>query len=118
MIRTRAGYHYAIRRIKQNADAIINERFAEVVINNKSRDLWAEVKRIRGCGACPTNVVDDRDTSFLVFAKKYQDICTSVSYDSNCMNDIFCELDDLLAVAGYNENCIITSCNVWMQFVS
>ena len=37
---------------------------------------------------------------------------TSVSYDSNCMNDIFCELDDLLAVAGYNENCIITSCNV------
>ena len=46
------------------------------------------------------------------FAKKYQDIYTSVSYDSNCMNDIFCELDDLLAVAGYNEHCIITSCNV------
>ena len=28
------------------------------------------------------------------------------------MNDIFCELDDLLGVTGYNENCIITSCNV------
>ena len=28
------------------------------------------------------------------------------------MNDIFCELDDLLAVTGYNENCIIASCNV------
>ena len=28
------------------------------------------------------------------------------------MNDIFCELDDLLSVAGYNENCIMTSCNV------
>ena len=62
MRRTRAAYHYAIRRIKQNAAAIINERFAEAVINNKSRNLWAEVKRIRGCGACPTNVVDGRDT--------------------------------------------------------
>ena len=28
------------------------------------------------------------------------------------MNDIFCELNDLLAVVSYNENCIITSCNV------
>ena len=46
------------------------------------------------------------------FAKKYQDLYTSVSYDSNCMNDIFCELDDLFAVTGYIENCIITSCNV------
>ena len=48
----------------------------------------------------------------LFFAKKYQDLYMSVSYDSDCMNDIFCELDDLLAVASYNENCIITSCNV------
>ena len=39
MIHMRAGYHYAIRRIKQNADAIINKRFAEAVINKKSRDL-------------------------------------------------------------------------------
>ena len=46
------------------------------------------------------------------FAKKYQDLYTSVLYDSNFMNDIFCELDDLLAVTGYNENCIIPSCNV------
>ena len=28
------------------------------------------------------------------------------------MNDIFCDIDDLLGVTGYNENCIITSCNV------
>ena len=56
------AYHYAINRIKQNADAIINERFAEAVIKNKNRELWAEVKRIRGCGACPTNVVNGRDT--------------------------------------------------------
>ena len=111
MRRTRAAYHDAIRRIKQNADAIINERFAEAVINNKSRDLWAEVKRIRGCGSCPTNVVDCRDTpaeNASFFAKKYQDLYTYVSYDSNCMIDIFCELDDLLAVPGYNENCIFT----------
>ena len=79
MWRTKAAYHYAIRRIKQNAGAIINERFAEAVINNKSRDVWAEVKRIRGCGACPTNVVDGRDTPAEIscfFAKKYQDLHT------------------------------------------
>ena len=104
MRHTRAAYHYAIRRIKRNADVIINERFAEAIIN-KSRDLWAEVKHIRGCGACPTNVVDGRDTPAEIssfFAKKYRDLYTSVSYDSNCTNDIFCELDDLLAVTGYN----------------
>ena len=59
--------------------------------------------------------MDGRDTPAEIssfFAKKYQDLYTSVSYDSNCMNVIFCELDDLLAVAGFNENCIITSCNV------
>ena len=48
MRRTRAAYHYEIRRIKQNSDAIINERFAEAVINNKSRDLWAEVNVVNG----------------------------------------------------------------------
>ena len=59
--------------------------------------------------------MDGRDTLAEIssfFAKKYQDLYTSVSYDSNCMNDIFCELDDLLAFPGYNENCIITSCNI------
>ena len=65
--------------------------------------------------------MDCRDTladisSF--FAKKNQELCTSVSYDSNCMNAIFCELDYLLAVAGHNENCIIHLVMFWMQFVS
>ena len=67
MRRTRTAFHYAIRCIKQNADTITNERFAEAVVNNKSLDMRAEIKRIRGCMAYHTNVVDGRDTPAQIF---------------------------------------------------
>ena len=58
MRRTRAEYHYAIRRIKRDENDIIKERFADAFLTNRSRDLWAEVKRIRGGGSSLSNVVD------------------------------------------------------------
>ena len=62
MRRITAAYHYAIRRIKQTENSIFNERFHEAITNNKSRDLWAEVKRIRGCEASSTKEIDVRYT--------------------------------------------------------
>ena len=66
-------------------------------------------------------VVDGRDThaeiaSFCV--KKYQELYTPISYDSNCMNDIFSELDDLLAVMAIMKLALSHLITCWIQFVS
>ena len=43
MRRTRALYHYAVRRVKLNERNILNERFAEPILNDDSRNFWSEV---------------------------------------------------------------------------
>ena len=47
MRRTRAKYHYTIRSVKKSEQDIINERFAQTILNRTDRDFWYEVKRIR-----------------------------------------------------------------------
>ena len=47
MRRTRAAYHYAIRRIKRDEQEIVNERFVEAILKNDERDFWSETKRMR-----------------------------------------------------------------------
>ena len=47
MRRTRAAYHYAIRRIKRDEQEIVKERFVEAILKNDERDFWSETKRMR-----------------------------------------------------------------------
>jgi len=47
MRRTRAAYHYAIRRIKKDEDNIVRERLANCTVVNKQRNFCMEIKRIR-----------------------------------------------------------------------
>jgi len=44
---TRAAYHSAVRRVKQNAKIIINERVADAKLQSNARNVWSEIKRIR-----------------------------------------------------------------------
>ena len=70
-----------ITRIKRNENDIIKERFADAILTNRCRDLWAEVKRIRGGGSSLSNVVDGFSTPDDIsafFASKYQELYTSV----------------------------------------
>ena len=101
MRRTRAEYHYAIRRIKRDENDIIKERFADAFLTNRSRDLWAEVKRIRGGGSSLSNVVDGFSTSDDIstfFASKYQELYTSVSSDTVDMDCLLNELNETLSM--------------------
>ena len=50
MRRTRAAYHYAVRQLRRDENAIIRERMAEALISDPGRSFWAEIKRIRSCG--------------------------------------------------------------------
>ena len=59
MRRSRADYHCAIRKVRRNEQTIVNERYADAILVNENRCLWAEVKRINGGMAVPSSVVDD-----------------------------------------------------------
>ena len=48
MRRTRAAYHCAICKIKRDEDNIIRERLADCIVENKDRNFWKEIKRIKG----------------------------------------------------------------------
>jgi len=58
MCRTRALYHYAVRRVKQDEQVLVRQRFADALLNNYLRDLGPEVKRIHGKKAMPAGVMD------------------------------------------------------------
>jgi len=58
MRRTWAAYRYAIRRIKKETDDIVKHRFATAMLGNKSRDFWAEVRKMTGKSAGTSTTVD------------------------------------------------------------
>jgi len=115
MRKTRLQYHYAIRRVKKSENDIVADRFAESVLNNSERDFWSEVKRMRGKSCTVSNVVDGSttpDSISDVFAHKYQDLYSSVSYSESEMSSIVNELNNALSVSGFNSDCIINHSDV------
>ena len=112
MRRTRAQYHRAIRRVKLNEQNLINEKFAEAVIENRGRDFWSEVKRVRRTPPSVSSVVDglsQTEDIADVFASKYQDLYTSVSYNSESMDCLRNEVHAQLTLIGYDQHCVVSS---------
>ena len=85
MRRSRAQYHYAIRRVKRDVQNITRQRFAQAIVKDKNRNLWDEVRKICGKKAAPSSAVDG---SFFpqaissLFADKYQQLYNCVSYNN------------------------------------
>lgn len=95
MRRTRAAYHYAIRRVKRDEDAVIRERFAQALIDDNQRNLWSEVKRLRSHRPAPAKIVDGLSDAACIaklFVSKYRDLYTSLLYDTSDMDNIMSEL--------------------------
>jgi hypothetical protein len=109
MRRTRAAYHYAVRDIKRNTEDIVKQKFAEAVLQNKDRDLWNEVHKIRGKRLCCSSSVDDCYTDSNIanlFYQKYEDLYTSVPYNIDDMNTYRVNLQE--SIDGYSKDCIVT----------
>ena len=74
MRKTRTRYHAVIRKACKEAD-IVNECFAAAISENRNRDFWTKVKRIR-CRSSDISCVVDGQSSAAeiaeVFAVKYQ----------------------------------------------
>ena len=93
---TRARYHRAIRQIVKDSEKIRLERMAEAIADNRTRDLWNEVRRIKGrnnIAPCKVDgVVGDKNISE-VFSEKYKNLYNSVPYDDDEMDSIRTEIN-------------------------
>ena len=91
MRRTRAAYHYAIRSFKKHENSITCERMANALLDNKNRNFWSEVKKIRNSKVCSSNTVvgcADAQRISQLFADKYRELYT---YDVLAMMWKICE---------------------------
>jgi len=66
MRRSRAQYHYAIRRVKRDVQNVTRHRFAQAIVKDKSRNLWDEVRKICGKKAAPSLMVVFNQNTILI----------------------------------------------------
>ena len=100
MRRTRAAYHYAIRKVKRDDERLMHERIADSMLNNDTRNFWSEVKRIRSNKAGTSRIVDGNSESISIaqlFASQYRDLYTSVPYNKDEMLCIQNEVEELIS---------------------
>ena len=96
MRRTRAAYHYAIRRVRDDEDHITRDRFATALCEHDDRNFWLEVRRIRSKAHSPSGDIDgkhDEENISDLFTAKYQKLYTSVSYEASEMGSIINDLN-------------------------
>ena len=92
---TRKKYHQAIKQVKQNKEKVMSTKLAEALIDNQSRDYWAEVKKIRAKAnivPCSVDGITGKTNIGKVFANKYEQLYNSVSFDDSHMKLL---LDDI-----------------------
>ena len=92
MRRTRCKYHYSIRKLKNNNLKMKREAMANAINNNKSRDLWNEVRKIRKKNSLLSNCIDNINGEVQIstlFANKYNDLYNSVKYEQEYMSHLF-----------------------------
>ena len=109
MRRTRAAYHYAIRKIRQDEDAIVRERIAESILNNNDRSFWTEIKRIRSSKAGLSNLVDghtDVNSIAQLFAVKYRHLYSSVPCDEVELQRLVDKVNALTVNAPITTDCL------------
>ena len=111
MRRTRAAYHYALRRIRKDEEDIVRERTADAMLLNNSRDFWLEVKRIRGNKACISRTIDGQTEDHNIvrmFAAKYRDLFSRVPCSAEEMRAVENRVSALLDEACFDQNCVVT----------
>ena len=92
---TRARYHRSIRQLKRDHDKVRMEKMADSLLSDKSRDMWAEIRKLKGHSskmACSIDGCYDNDDIVNVFSDKYMSLYNSVPFDSDDMCAIKSEI--------------------------
>ena len=82
---------------------------ADAIVDNRTRDLWKEVKKIKGRNnASPANVdgATNVDDILNTFSVKYRNLYNSVPYDNNRMSKIQQEINERLNLSKGMDYCI------------
>lgn len=82
---TRAKYHYAIRKCQNNKDLFSANKMAEAILENKDRDFWSEVNKIKQKVNSSANNIDGHIGEEAIgnrFASKYEEL-----YNCKCSFD-------------------------------
>ena len=93
---TRARYHQAIRQIIKRDDLIRTTRMAEAICDNRTRDLWAEVRKIKGRNKFQPSSIDgivNEEDIARCFSLRYNDLYNSVPSDNGEMISIDTEIN-------------------------
>ena len=80
MCSTRSKYHYKIRELRKNEDHIRKLAFAKNILENKHRDFWKEVNKMRHRHNKFPSTVDSYSNSIDIlqkFASNYTDLYNS-----------------------------------------
>ena len=108
MRRTGVNYYFAIRRVRRHESDMIKKRFARTILENRTRDFWCEVNRMKNSksGVCQTiDSLSDPGEIANMFADKYQDLYKSVSFDHNDKMSVKAEISSNLKE--YNVDCVV-----------
>ena len=114
MRRTRASYHYAIRRVKKNEEQIIRNRIATSLLHDPNRNFWSEIRKIRNKRPANCRIVDgckftDEESVAQLFASKYAELFSSVSYNNQQMQNIIHSVESHILPDMYQD--CVTSCS-------
>ena len=77
MKQSRNRYHYAIRKIKNNLDAIKNDKFLEYNLNKNPQEFLKEFKKMKNLKNPKVNNIDGHDSDYKIsqhFANNYKDL--------------------------------------------
>ena len=83
---TRSIYHKKVKQIDSNQKQIKKTRIAKGFLENRSRDFWSEISKIRRKTHITSHVLLKvsliMKTFPLVFSSYYKDLHNAVSFDS------------------------------------
>lgn len=105
---TRLKYHYAIKMIKKCRDLVTSNNMAESMLSNKPKEFWSDVKKVRGGKFGLPATIDGISNNINIseaFAKKFEELYNSVSYDVNEMHELKQEIGHYI-----NQKCDQNQC--------
>ena len=89
---TLSRYHYAIRFVKKNEEIMRKNAMAHCIAENKYRDLWKEVHKVRSKSRvgsqCMVDDVTRNENITQLFAHKYDVLYNSVCSNSDEMSNL------------------------------
>ena len=86
------------------------ERVAAALLNDRGRNFWSEIKRIRSKKESISRSVDglsEAESIAKLFAVKYRELYTSVPYNELELKHIIGKVQTRLANTTFSQDCII-----------